>query len=53
MYLSIGQVSEMIGVSISTLRRWEYEQRLVAAFRTLGGHRRYQLASIYRKEKRQ
>ena len=48
MYLSIGQVSEMVRVSVSTLRRWEYEQKLVPDFRTLGGHRRYRLASIYR-----
>ena len=26
MYISVGQAAEVIGVSISTLRRWEYEE---------------------------
>ena len=41
MYLSIGQASQMLGVSISTLRRWEVEKRLLPSYRTKGGHRRY------------
>jgi len=34
MHLSIGQAAEVIGVSISTLRRWEKEKYFCAAFRT-------------------
>lgn len=37
---SIQQASELLGVSISTLRRWEEEKRLIPK-RTHGGHRRY------------
>lgn len=37
---SIGQAAEKLGVSISTLRRWEREGKLVAE-RTTKGHRRY------------
>ena len=48
MLISVGQAASMIGVSISTLRRWEKEGRLLPAMRTLGGHRRYQLAEIER-----
>lgn len=47
MYLSIGQASEIMGVSISTLRRWDAEQSFIPNFRTIGGHRRYKLSMIY------
>jgi putative resolvase len=46
MYLSISQAANVIGVSISTLRRWEQEHYLIACFRTKGGHRRYSLKNI-------
>jgi predicted site-specific integrase-resolvase len=36
----------MLGVSISTLRRWHSEGRLIPAFRSLGGHRRYSLDQV-------
>ena len=36
----------MLGVAVSTLRRWEKTGRLSAACRTLGGHRRYDLLSV-------
>jgi len=41
--LSIGQASKLLGVSISTLRRWEAEGKLVPN-RTAAGHRRYDLS---------
>ena len=41
MFLSIGMAAVLIGVSVSTLRRWEKEQKLKPSHRTLGGHRRY------------
>ncbi|MFQ5795617.1 MAG: IS607 family transposase [Candidatus Bipolaricaulia bacterium] len=40
-YYSIGQVSEILGVSIITLRRWDKLGKLVPDIRTQGGHRRY------------
>ena len=45
-YLSIGETSLLLGVSISTLRRWEKEKKLMPAYRTPGNHRRYELAVV-------
>jgi putative resolvase len=45
-HISIGQASNLIGVAISTLRRWEKEGRFAPTFRTEGGHRRYRLSDI-------
>ena len=46
MLISIGKVDTLIGVSISTLRRWEGENYLLPEYRTKGGHRRYCLRHI-------
>lgn len=46
MYVSIGKAAALVGVSISTMRRWEEEGFLIPAFRTLGGHRRYLVSSL-------
>ena len=46
MYVSIGQAAEIVGVSISTLRRWEYDEYFIPDYRTKGGHRRYNLDKI-------
>ena len=46
MFVSIGQAAELIGVAVSTLRRWEQEERFLPAFRTKGNHRRYRLHEI-------
>jgi excisionase family DNA binding protein len=43
MYISVGAAAEILGISVSTLRRWEKEGWLLPAYRTLGGHRRYDL----------
>lgn len=40
MKLSIHEASKLIGVAVSTMRRWESEGRLIPE-RTEGGHRRY------------
>lgn len=40
MKLSINEASKLLGVAVSTMRRWEYEGRLIPE-RTEGGHRRY------------
>ena len=43
--ISIFKASEILGVSVSTLRRWELEGKLIPQ-RTLGGHRRYSKEAI-------
>ena len=48
MYLSVGQAAEVMGISISTLRRWEEEGYLMPCYRTKGNHRRYSLERIER-----
>ena len=42
---SIGRAAEVLGVSITTLRRWELEGKLVPE-RTRSGHRRYDLSKL-------
>jgi excisionase family DNA binding protein len=44
-YVSIGEASEALGVSITTLRRWEAEGKLIPE-RTAGRQRRYELAKL-------
>ena len=44
-FVAIGEAATALGVSITTLRRWEAEGRL-AAEHTPGGHRRYDLAKL-------
>jgi excisionase family DNA binding protein len=44
--LSIKEASEFLGVSASTLRRWEREKKLIPDERTKGNQRRYKLSSI-------
>jgi putative resolvase len=43
--VSIGEAALALGVSITTLRRWEASGRLVPEH-TAGGHRRYDLAKL-------
>lgn len=43
--VGIGEAAKALGVSITTLRRWEASGRLVAEH-TAGGHRRYDLAKL-------
>ena len=44
-FVGIGEAATALGVSITTLRRWESEGKLVAEH-TPGGHRRYDLAKL-------
>ena len=44
--LSIREASKVLGVSESTLRRWEKEKKLIPDERTKGNQRRYKLSSI-------
>ena len=46
MLLSTGKVAIILGVYISTLRRWDKEQKLQATTRTIGRHRRYDLNKV-------
>lgn len=43
--VGIGEAAEALGVSITTLRRWEADGKL-AAEHTAGGHRHYDLAKL-------
>lgn len=43
--IAIGKVSEALGVSVTTLRRWEVEGKLIPE-RTALDYRRYDLAKI-------
>lgn len=44
--VSISEAAEALGVSITTLRRWEHDGKLVAEH-TVGGRRRYDLNKLY------
>jgi len=44
-YISIGEAAKLLGVSITTLRRWDKAGRLVA-IKSPSGHRRYKLADL-------
>ena len=46
MYISIGKVAILIGVAVSTLRRWDTDGKLPADFKTVGKHRRYNSQTI-------
>jgi len=46
MYLSIGRAAKVLGVSISTLRRWEKTKKLMPQFKTIGKHRRYAINKL-------
>ncbi|WOF82076.1 IS607 family transposase (plasmid) [Pseudomonas sp. FeN3W] len=46
-HLSISEASELLGVSISTLRRWEKDGRLRPSFRTCVQHRRYAVNDLH------
>ncbi len=43
--VAIGETSQILGVSIATLRRWEAAGKLIPE-RTVAGHRRYDLAKL-------
>lgn len=45
-YLSVREAAKILGVSGSTVRRWEKEGRLIPDKRTEGNQRRYLLSSI-------
>jgi putative resolvase len=44
-FVAIGEAAKVLGVSVSTLRRWEAAGR-ISPEHTTGGHRRYDLAKL-------
>ena len=44
--VGIREAAEFLGVTPSTLRRWEREGKLLTDERTIGGYRRYDLARL-------
>ena len=44
-YVTIGEASDILGVSISTLRRWDKAGRLIPE-KTASGHRRYDISKL-------
>jgi putative resolvase len=42
----IAHAARVLGVSVSTMRRWEREGRLLPDIYTLGGQRRYSLVGL-------
>ncbi|OPB31379.1 IS607 family transposase [Bartonella sp. AR 15-3] len=44
-FVGIGKAAQVLGVSISTLRRWEGEGKIISEH-TVGGHRRYDLSKL-------
>lgn len=51
-FLSVGQAAKLLGVSVSTMRRWEKEGKLSADKRTFGFHRRYEKEKLEKNEER-
>ena len=51
-FLSIGQAANLLGVSVSTMRRWEKEGKLSSDKRTFGLHRRYEKEKLEKNEER-
>lgn len=44
--LTPGQVAALFNVNVKTVTRWTKDGKLIAAIRTLGGHRRYRYSDI-------
>jgi excisionase family DNA binding protein len=44
-YVSIGEAAQILGVSVSTLRRWDKEGK-ISSIRTSGNQRRYDLRTL-------
>jgi len=45
-FISIKEASELLGVTTTTLRRWEENGSFSPNHRTFGNHRRYELEAI-------
>lgn len=49
MLVSIGKASNLLGISVSTLRLWERQSKIKPFCRTEGGHRRYRIQDLHEK----
>ena len=47
MFFRIGQVSQLLGVSITTLRLWDQDNSFSVTHRTVGWHRRYSSRAVF------
>jgi len=45
-HISIGKAIKILGISLSTMYRWEKKKIIEASFRTIGLHRRFKLIDI-------
>ena len=45
-FVSIGKVCELLGISLSTAYRWIKSGKLKESFKTIGNHRRFNLSQI-------
>ena len=45
-HISIGKAIQILGISLSTMYRWESKKIIKASFRTIGNHRRFKLSDI-------
>lgn len=46
MLVRVGVAAKLLGVCVKTLHRWEASGKLLPAYRTLGGHRRYETSDL-------
>ena len=49
MYASISEAAQLLGVSVSSIRKWEALHKIKPAYRTPGGHRRYLITDLKEK----
>jgi excisionase family DNA binding protein len=47
-YVSTGEAARALGVGLTTLRTWAAEGKVTPAYRTPGGHLRWDLADLRR-----
>ena len=45
-HISILEAATILGITTTTLRRWEKSKRFLPSYRTFGNHRRYELSKI-------
>ena len=45
-YMSIKEASILIGVTTTTLRRWDSSDSLISHHQTIGNHRRYSMLDV-------
>ena len=53
MLVRIGIAASIQGVSASTMRRWEREEKILPYGRTRGGHKRYKLSQMLGEEEQE